>query len=92
MYEKDKGMNDWKIESLGNLKNMKFIEDSPLIYTLSTSGVLCLYDTLKQKHIWKKELPDNEEFSLRYLGRNLLVYSQKRAMMINSRGHIIYDL
>jgi hypothetical protein len=45
MYEKDKNLHDWRIESLGSLKDLKFIEDTNLVYTLSDNGVLALFDT-----------------------------------------------
>jgi hypothetical protein len=57
LFEREKGLNDWHIESLGELKDLKFIENSPLVYTLSTTKLLTLYDTLAQKILWKKELP-----------------------------------
>jgi hypothetical protein len=61
------------------------------VYTLSTTGVLTLFDTDAQKIHWKKELP-NEHFKLRYLSRNLLAYSDTRALLINSASHVIYDV
>ena len=43
--------------------------------------------------MWKKDLPHNEgEYRLRYLSRNLLVYSNQRALLVNSKGHVIYDV
>ena len=45
MYEREKGMNDWRIENLGELKDVKFIENSDLVYTLSTTNLLTLFDT-----------------------------------------------
>ena len=75
MFEREKGLNDWRIENLGELKDLKFIENSNLVYTLSTTGLLTLFDTEKKQIKWKKELPQNENHKLRYLSRNLLVYS-----------------
>ena len=94
MYEKEKGVNDWQIENLGEIKDLKFLENTDLVYTLSTTGVLTLFDTEKNSIIWKKELPtkNGEDFKLRYLSRNLLVYSQSRALLVNSASHIIYDV
>ena len=31
-------------------------------------------------------------YKLRYLSRNLLIYSKQRALMVNSAAHVIYDL
>lgn len=45
LFEREKGQNEWKIESLGEIKDLKFIENSPHIYTLSTTGLLSLFDT-----------------------------------------------
>jgi hypothetical protein len=45
--------------------------------------------------IWRKELPvseKKEEYHLRYMSRNLLVFSEQRALLMNSMGHVIYDL
>lgn len=92
MFEREIGLNDWKIENLGQLKDLKFLENTNLVYTLSTTGVLTLFDTEKKQIMWKKELPEDEDFQLRYLSRNLLVYSQRRALLINSASHIIYDV
>ncbi len=50
-------MNDWRIESLGELKDLKFLENTNLVYTLSTRGLLTLFDTEAKSIIWKKELP-----------------------------------
>jgi hypothetical protein len=94
LYEREKGLNDWHLEHLGELKDLKFIEKTSLVYTLSTNGVLTLFDTDKQAIQWKKELPnaDREDYNLRYLSRNLLVYSENRAILLNSVSHVIYDV
>lgn len=92
LFQKEVGINDWRIENLGEIKDLKFLENTSLVYTLSTTGLLTLFDTDNQNIIWKKELPAGEDFKLRYLSRNLLVYSQQRAMLINSASHIIYDV
>jgi hypothetical protein len=60
MYEKDKNLHDWRIESLGSLTDLKFIEDSALVYTLADNGVLALFDTNLQKVLWRKEMPVSE--------------------------------
>jgi hypothetical protein len=92
MFEREKGLNDWRIENLGSIKDLKFLENTSLVYTLSQENVLTLFDIEKQQIVWKKELPSNENFKLRYLSRNLLVYSEQRALLINSASHIIYDV
>jgi len=53
---------------------------------------LTLFDTEKQEIKWKKELDEDQNYKLRYLSRNLLAYSEKRALLINSASHIIYDV
>ena len=45
LYEKEVGLNDWKIENLGELTDWKFIENSNLVYTISKTGLLTLFDT-----------------------------------------------
>lgn len=92
LFQRDAGINDWKHESLGDLTDLKFLESTNLAYTLSTSGLLTLFDTEAKGIIWKKEMPAGEDFKLRYLSRNLLAVSQKRALLINSASHIIYDV
>ena len=37
-------------------------------------------------------LGDNEDYQLKYLSRNLIVYSKSRALMVNSAAHVIYDV
>ena len=92
LFEREKGLNDWRLENLGQLKDLKFLENTNLVYTLSQENVLTLFDTANQQIHWKKELPATENFKLRYLSRNLLVYSDQRALLINSASHIIYDV
>ena len=92
MYEKDKGKNEWRIESLGQIDDLVFI-GSNQAYTLSTDSLLTLYDTSEEKIVWKKQLPQgsNESYKLRHLGRNLLIHSDNRVSMINSAGHVIWE-
>lgn len=92
MYEKDKGKNEWKIESLGQINDLVFIGNNQA-YTLSTDSLLTLYDTLEEEIVWKKQLPQgpNESYKLRHLGRNLLIHSDNRVSMINSAGHVIWE-
>ena len=49
LYEKEVGLNDWRIENLGELVDWKFIENSNLVYTISKTGLLTLFDTENQK-------------------------------------------
>ena len=92
MYEKDKGKNEWKIESLGQINDLVFIGNNQA-YTLSTDSLLTLYDTFEEEIVWKKQLPQgpNESYKLRHLGRNLLIHSDNRVSMINSAGHVIWE-
>lgn len=92
LLEREKGLNDWHLEHLGALRDLKFLEQTNLAYTLSTTNVLTLFDTEKQEIKWKKELDEDQNYKLRYLSRNLLAYSEKRALLINSASHIIYDV
>ena len=92
MYENERGKNDWKIETLGEVSDVVFI-GSQQSYILSTDGLLTLFDNAFQSTVWRKQLPVNEResYSMRHLGRNLVVHSDERAIMINSAGHIIFE-
>lgn len=63
------------------------------MYAVSKDGLLGLFNTAHQDFEWKKRLTTlqqherPEEFHLRYLSRNLLVFSQRRAMLLNTAGH-----
>lgn len=48
IYEKEKGQKDWRIENLGTIEDMKFIEESNMAYTLSKEGLISLFDTSTQ--------------------------------------------
>lgn len=93
LFEKHKGVNDWHIELLGEIQDLKFVEESDSVYTVSTDGLLGLFNTVSQEFDWKKRLTtvqqydQPEKFQLRYLSRNLLVFSQRRAMLFNTAGH-----
>lgn len=93
MYEREVGLKDWVRKQLGDLTDFKFIEESSLAYTLSSDGVVALFDTMTEKIHWQKDLPQDHKsgYQVRYLGRNLLVYSTNRAIMLNSKGHIIFE-
>jgi hypothetical protein len=93
MYETDKGKNEWHMEMLGELTDYTFISESQA-YTLSTDALLTLFDTHTQQIQWKKQLPrenQDEKYSLRRLGRNLVVHSNERGLMVNSVGHVIFE-
>ena len=59
MYENERGKNDWKIETLGEVADLVFI-GSQQSYILSTDGLLTLFDNSLQVTIWRKQLPVNE--------------------------------
>jgi hypothetical protein len=94
LFERERGLYDWRIENLGKLRDLKYLENTSLVYTLSEEpeNVLTLFDIEKNEIVWKKELPAGENFRLRYLSRNLLVHSDERALLINSASHVIYDV
>lgn len=83
------------LETLGDINDLVYIGDNQA-YTLATDGLLTLYDTLNQNIVWKKQLPvdaqDDEEYELTHIGRNLMVYSNRRAVLINSVGHVIFEV
>lgn len=93
IFEKHKGVNDWHMELVGEISDLKFVEDSDTVYTVSKDGLLALFNTANQEFEWKKRLAtiqkssQPEQFHLRYLSRNLLVFSQRRAMLLNTAGH-----
>jgi hypothetical protein len=101
LFEKNKGVNDWKIENIGEIKDLKFVEDSDLLYIQSRSNkesnLLSLFDASNQNFVWKKKLSQllntnenenifEEKFNLQYLAKNLLVHSEKRAILTNTAG------
>jgi hypothetical protein len=104
IYEKNKGVNDWHIENIGELNDLKFVEDeqdreSDTVYTISKDGLLSLFNTDTQSFVWKKKLtvaqPGEafaEAFKCRYLSRNLLAHSQRRAMLVNTAGHANFEI
>ena len=56
MFLKDKGKNEWHVETLGEISDLVFIGTNQA-YTLSTDSLLTLYDTMEEKIDWKKQLP-----------------------------------
>ena len=104
IYEKLKGVNDWRIENIGEIQDLKFVEESEWVYTVSKDGLLSLFDYKAQEFIWKNKLTlsksaaleaedaEEELFKFGYLSRNLLVYSQRRAMLINTAGHANFEI
>jgi len=93
LLEREKGKNDWHLENIGELSDLVVLEDN-LVYTLSTDGIVTLFNVDRQTMKWKKTLPRNigESFAMRHLGRNLLVHSNDRMMLINSAGHVIFEV
>ena len=94
ILEKDKGKNSWAVENIGELSDLVFLDDN-MVYTLSTDGVATLFKTDTKTIKWKKTLPrgkNPETYAMRHLGRNLLVHSSERAMLINSAGHVIFEV
>lgn len=93
LFEKHKGVNDWHLELLGEIQDLKFVEEAESVYTVSKDGLLALFNTASQEFDWKKRLTTlqyqdrAEQFHLSYLSRNLLVHSQRRAMLLNTAGH-----
>lgn len=61
---------------------------------LSADGLLSLFDNQFQNVAWRKQLPVNEleSYKVRNMGRNLIAYSDERALMINSSGHIAFEV
>ena len=93
IYEKNKGINDWHIEHLGELQDLKFVESLEdntlpnLVYSITENGVLSLFNVDTQTFEWKKKVvskDSDEKFQLSYLARNLLIHSQNRGMLINT--------
>ena len=96
IYEANKGVNEWQIENIGEIQDLKFVEESDWVYTVSKDGLLALFDYKLQKFIWKNKLTlsksvtqeadgsADEVSKFGYLSRNLLAYSQRRAMLVNT--------
>jgi hypothetical protein len=92
IYEKDKGRNEWHIETLGELEDLIFIGDDQA-YTLSTDHLLTLFDVNSQSIVWKKQMAASDSgYKLRHIGRNLIIYSNDRVAMVNSVGHVIFEV
>ena len=87
---------------IGELHDLKFVEETSetevpeLVYAVSTDGVLSLFNVNTQEFVWKRQLTisgsGEEIFNLAYLSRNLLVYSQHRAMLLNTAGHFNFEV
>jgi hypothetical protein len=103
ILERDRGVDEWYQENLGELHDVKFIEhasstannkEPSAMYAISRDGVLSLFDLNTQSFAWKRQLTEDpdELFHLKYLSRNLLVHSQHRAMVLNTRGHTNYEV
>ena len=93
MYESDKGKNDWHIETLGEISDMILYADHKS-YTLSTDGLLTMFDTTTQTMLWKKQMSQaqfGEQYRLRHVSKNVLVYSDERATMFGANGQIAFE-
>ena len=53
IYQTDKGKNEWHVETLGEIADLILFADSQA-YTLSTDGLLTLFNTSSQTIEWKK--------------------------------------
>ena len=53
IYQADKGKNEWHVETLGEISDLILFADSQA-YTLSTDGLLTLFNTNTQAIEWKK--------------------------------------
>ena len=53
IYQTDKGKNEWHVETLGEISDLILFADSQA-YTLSTDGLLTLFNTNSQEIEWKK--------------------------------------
>jgi hypothetical protein len=94
IYEKNKGINDWHIQNIGEVQDLKFVEakddSSHYMYSVTSDGVLSLFNLDTQTFDWKRQIKSQdsgETFDLSYLGRNLLVHSQQKGMLLNTAGH-----
>jgi hypothetical protein len=85
------------------LQDLKFVEESNWIYTVSKDGLLSLFDYKTQQFVWKNKLTlsrsgmqdalqQQELFQFGYLSRNLMVHSQRRAMLVNTAGHANFEI
>ena len=54
IYEKNKGANEWRIENIGDIEDVKFLDESPQMYVISKDGLLSFFDVEMQSFIWKK--------------------------------------
>lgn len=56
IYEKNKGANEWRIENIGDIQDVKFLDESPQMYVISKDGLLSFFDVEMQSFIWKKQM------------------------------------
>jgi hypothetical protein len=98
MYEKEVGKTDWRVENIGEIADLVFVEDNQedsFVYTLSTDGIVTYFNTNTQAIAWKKTLPrgtTGEQYKMRHIGKNLLLHSNNRALLLNSAGHVIFEV
>lgn len=89
LYTTERGKYDWHIKTIGEVTDVAFI-GLQQAYMLSTDNLLTYYNNGNENVIWRKKLPSNEgeSYKLISLDRNLLVYSDERALQINTAGHV----
>ena len=52
-----------------------------------------MFDVNSQTILWKKQMaPSDNGYRLRHIGRNLVIYSDERVAMVNSVGHVIFEV
>lgn len=62
-------------------------------YTVSTDGLLTLFNTKENKITWKKQLPgrERENYKLRNMGKNLFTFSDERVAVFAPNGALIFE-
>ena len=93
IYADEKGKNEWLIENLGQVTDAILL-NSQQSYILSEDAVITHLDSQTQQTVWRKQLPQNsnESYRIRNVGRNILAFSDDRGIMLNSAGHIVFEL
>lgn len=52
-----------------------------------------MFDVNSQSIVWKKQMAACDGgYRLRHIGRNLVIYSDDRVAMVNSVGHVIFEV
>jgi len=93
IYEKNKGKDEWIKKMIGEIEDLVFIDKSEA-YVVSTDGLIGLNHFYNTEFVWKKQLPLDigEVYKLRHVGRNVLAISNLRVIMMNSVGHVIFEM